>query len=139
MRNIDRLHNMVDEASRNGTQVCVEWDGSFYPNGYGTLRKGKKMVIAHREAFIHNYGVIPNIVMHICDNRKCINPNHLKNGTTSLNAIDCINKGRGNRHTKINIPTNTIRWLYYSGMYQKDIAKLLDVNQTAISWRLRQL
>lgn len=32
--------------------------------------------------------------MHICDNKKCVNPNHLKAGTQSENIKDCVDKGR---------------------------------------------
>lgn len=32
--------------------------------------------------------------MHVCDNRRCVNPNHLKVGTQRDNVMDCIGKGR---------------------------------------------
>ena len=42
-------------------------------------------------------GAIPwrHCVMHTCDNRKCINPNHLTVGTLSENALDMWRKKRG--------------------------------------------
>lgn len=32
--------------------------------------------------------------MHLCDNRRCINPAHLVSGTHALNAADKVAKGR---------------------------------------------
>lgn len=34
------------------------------------------------------------LIMHLCDNRMCINPSHLRLGTQKDNMKDCINKGR---------------------------------------------
>jgi hypothetical protein len=36
------------------------------------------------------------VIMHICDNRHCVNPAHLKYGTVSENMVDMHEKGRAN-------------------------------------------
>ena len=33
-------------------------------------------------------------IMHVCDNPRCCNPNHLRLGTVAENNQDCIDKGR---------------------------------------------
>ena len=73
---------------------CWEWQLSIKKNGYGSYRGG----YAHREYYQDFKGNIPDgmIVMHKCDNRRCVNPDHLVLGTTKDNIHDMLNKGRGN-------------------------------------------
>lgn len=37
---------------------------------------------------------VGTLIMHSCDNRKCVNPEHLSCGTSSQNMIDCRDKNR---------------------------------------------
>jgi DNA-binding XRE family transcriptional regulator len=80
---------------------CIEWTGSFSNDGYGqTEYKGKNWRI-HRLAYIEAYGEIPEgkIICHHCDNRRCINPDHLYAGTQKTNAEDRVKRGRSNIKT----------------------------------------
>lgn len=51
---------------------------------------------AHRTSWILHNGKIPDgmFVLHKCDVRNCINPEHLFLGTQQDNVTDMINKGR---------------------------------------------
>lgn len=75
---------------------CIEALGATNNSGYCSTRRNGKRIGSHRNAYIERYGNIPKgfHIMHICDNRKCINPKHLKLGTHSDNMRDCVNKGR---------------------------------------------
>lgn len=75
---------------------CWEWTGRIKPRGYGAISIDGKEYLAHRAAWIITNGFIPKgfYVCHHCDNRKCINPDHLFIGTQRDNVQDCISKGR---------------------------------------------
>lgn len=76
---------------------CWIWKAGFYPSGYGRfsiMRRGQR---AHRVAWVlTHFKEIPEglVIMHTCDNPKCVNPSHLKLGTQGENVIDTVNKGR---------------------------------------------
>lgn len=75
---------------------CIEWVGATTHNGYGRVRVGKRVLRAHRFSWESANGPIPSglQVLHRCDNRLCINPEHLFLGTNDDNVADKIAKGR---------------------------------------------
>lgn len=89
-----------DKVSR--PEGCWKWTGVKNQFGYGRLRTGKSMIVAHRVSWqIHN-GPIPKgmSVLHKCDNPECTNPEHLFLGTYSDNAKDMVAKKRHNMARK---------------------------------------
>lgn len=78
---------------------CLLWTGAVTQStGYGKFRLSDGASDAHVVAwrFANNGVAVPvgKLVMHSCDNRQCVNHEHLILGTTSDNMIDCRNKGR---------------------------------------------
>lgn len=53
-----------------------------------------KPALAHRKVFLEVYGYLPPVVMHSCDNPRCVNPEHLVAGDWGLNNRDRAAKGR---------------------------------------------
>lgn len=75
---------------------CIEWTGWHYQNGYGGIPWGYKKPLAHRVAWALANGPIPDgmVVMHLCDNRLCVNVAHLRAATQRENMEDAKRKGR---------------------------------------------
>ena len=75
---------------------CVEFAGTPNSSGYGAVSYNGGTIGAHVKAFIDRYGEVKDghVVMHECDNRLCINPDHLVSGTQSDNLKDAYIKGR---------------------------------------------
>lgn len=75
---------------------CHEFAGCKLSNGYGKIGRNGKTWLAHRLAWSMLEGPIPEglCVLHSCDNRCCINVNHLFLGTRADNMQDMIAKGR---------------------------------------------
>ena len=81
---------------------CDEWEGPTNGKGYGSVYVAKTddnksgTWNAHRLMWMQTYGPIPrgHVVMHLCDNPKCINIEHLQLGTQSDNMFDKVAKGR---------------------------------------------
>ena len=103
-----RLWNKINKT--DNPKECWEWQGSLSDKGYGKLYmvlpgRGECLRLATRVVWTLQYGTIgPNLcVCHECDNRKCVNINHLWLGTKSHNAKDMWRKGR-NDSTKSGWP-----------------------------------
>lgn len=74
---------------------CWNWQDSLDKYGYGQFSVNAKMVKAHRFAYQYYVGsLIDKLELcHTCQNRKCCNPDHLRQDTKSSNMIDMVQIG----------------------------------------------
>lgn len=81
------------------TDGCWEWQGQRNHRGYGEVSVSRKWVKAHRFSWASVNGPIPAgmFVLHHCDNRACVRPEHLFLGTQKDNMRDAKAKGRAYR------------------------------------------
>jgi HNH endonuclease len=75
-------------------ETCWEWQASTHRQGYGYVRVASKSVLTHRQMFYEVTDTWPKVVMHKCDNVRCINPEHLAAGSQKENVYDAIAKRR---------------------------------------------
>ena len=81
------------------TTPCIEWLGYINKKGYGQRQYKKRVMLAHRAAYIEIYGeasVAGLVVDHLCRNRKCVNVQHLEPVTGPVNVA------RGEGPTAVN-------------------------------------
>lgn len=89
------------------SEGCWDWDGTVGVDGYPRVHKSgtSKALRAGRLCWEIHHGPIPGklVVMHLCDNPKCCNPDHLVLGTQRANMFDCGRKGRIHQNSLENL------------------------------------
>lgn len=76
---------------------CWRWKGVHGPTGYAQIQYRGKPMNAHRAIYQVHHGVklqTEQYVLHRCDVRDCVNPDHLWIGSQHDNNTDCAAKGR---------------------------------------------
>lgn len=75
---------------RDGINGCWEWTGRIDPTGYGRMFILKREYRVHRLALMDGGIPLPagTVVDHICRNRSCIRPDHLRVVTWEVNATE---------------------------------------------------
>jgi|14BtaG_2_1085337.scaffolds.fasta_scaffold05806_4 hypothetical protein len=145
----DTLRQRFASKYKIAPSGCWEWTASRINTGYGRIQRGygsRESQLAHRVSYELHVGPIPSglLVCHKCDNRKCVNPQHLFLGTHTDNADDCVRKGRwsnggplrgeGNGNSKLKDgDIALIRQLHTDGATQREIAKKTGTSQSTIS------
>lgn len=69
------------------TETCWNWTGGLIKGGYGKITYGGKQTVVHRVSYEMAGEVIPPgvDVDHICRNRVCVRPEHLRLATRKQN------------------------------------------------------
>ena len=111
------------------TDGCWNWQGSTNANGYGVVRYGGKIRLAHRVSFMLANGWYPNnLALHSCDNPRCVNPNHLRDGTYQDNYNDMRVRGR----SKAKLSQEKASIIRASRLPNAELAKIFGVCERTI-------
>ncbi|CAH9016537.1 putative homing endonuclease [Vibrio phage 275E43-1] len=80
---------------------CLIWTRCCNTDGYPrAVIDGNNNAKVHRVVYELYHGELEQglVVRHVCDNPKCINPEHLVSGTQQDNVQDRVQRGRSNNH-----------------------------------------
>lgn len=114
---------------------CHEWQSTLHRDGYGKFWYEGSQIQAHRMAYkLFVCDPEDKWVLHKCDNRKCVNPDHLFLGNSQDNIQDMDTKGKRGTKSKLTYAiVNEIKELLNLRYSQNEIGKKFGVHQGTIS------
>lgn len=135
---VKRLYSIIIMDS--GCWECNKCEDN--KDGYRSIKYEEYNGRLHRAMYeFFNKTKIPNnlVAMHICDNPKCFNPEHIKIGTNLDNIQDMVNKKRhcfGDKNSLSKLKNEDaifIRKLSKMEYNRTELAKKFNVTKTTIS------
>lgn len=141
-----RFWRHVDKSSLN---ECWNWTAST-SGGYGRLRvlvgDKWKTANANRVSWEIHYSDIPDglFVCHKCDNKLCVNPEHLFLGTPKDNTQDMLSKNRhskGSSHPVSKLTEEDVKRIFdlrENGLTHQEIADHFSVSRTNVTYILNR-
>lgn len=134
--------SLMAKTKLNSETGCLEWTGYIGDNGYGQAYDPtrRRLIRTHRLSYHLNKGPIPNglFVLHTCDNRCCINPEHLYLGGHIENTADKVSRNRqarvlGTSNGKAKLTPEIVREIRaISDMTHPQIARKFGIGTTLV-------
>lgn len=141
------LNRFIEKVEK--TPTCWIWKGSKFTSGYGDLSFFPSERRAHRASWVIHYGKIPKglHVLHKCDVKDCVNPEHLFLGTHRENMQDMVRKGRrpkifGTRHGMSKLTEKdilNIRALDKKSISRLEISKQFNITKENVGYIVRRV
>ncbi len=132
-------------AGLNKTPVgklgCWLWQKRKDEDGYGSVRVASSNLKAHRISYELHVGPVPkgSCVLHRCDVRACVNPEHLWLGTDEDNAKDRDEKKRqaiGSRNGRAKLTESDVlkirRLLLTGKVSPTDLSPIFGVSKAVV-------
>lgn len=136
------FHERYDVIQRGFKTPCWIFNVDINAKGYGQMTIDNKKIRAHRISWMLHNGSIPKgiFICHQCDNRPCVNPDHLFMGTNNDNMKDAAIKGRfpkrvGEINPSAKLTRDDVLFIRSNphGMTGRALAKRFSMSPSAIS------
>ena len=71
---------LIEQGIFDKPWACWDWPYAKNPKGYGLVSVGGVLVLTHRHSYAYHVGPIPTglLIDHVCHNKGCYNPHHLR-------------------------------------------------------------
>jgi transposase-like protein len=134
------LHRSLVAKFERGTPLrpadaCWEWMGNVDDAGYGVITHGADRWLAHRLSVYLRDGRLSRTldVLHTCDNKPCVNPNHLYVGGDCENQRDRAARRLGGANQKLDPEkARVIRADFAAGATKRELAARYGVHVSCI-------
>jgi hypothetical protein len=133
------LRKCVEKISVENRKDCIPWPFRSKTVGYGCLNVAGRRVYAHRYVCTLRHGPPPSENLqaaHLCGNRACCNPLHIRWATPSENCLDKSLHGkdsRGESNPKSVLTADQVRAIRDDPQPQAVLAKEYSVSVSAIN------
>ena len=133
----------LEKVTQGLPEDCWLYTGKVGSAGYPLVRYQGKQWLSHRLVYQLYRGQLREglVVMHICENKRCLNPNHLRQDTQSSNMQQACTTGvwrsgstkveRGDREKVVQ--------MLKEGASRKEVCALLGVSPSTLSRIVRQV
>lgn len=125
---------------------CWPWTGFVNEHGYGKFAFNGRAIHAHQFSMYLKLGVPVKkglCCLHSCDNRICVNPNHLSVGTHYDNVQDRVNRNRsrnckGESHGRSKLKKEQVLEIRKSPLTAHELSSIYGVKHCTI-WKIKKL
>lgn len=110
------------------TKAC---SSAGYGNAYIVINGTGRNICAHRLSYIIHYGLVPEdkFVCHACDNKYCVNPQHLWIGDNSDNMLDAYKKSL---NKQVKLSAVDVKFIKTSVKNRDELAAQFSVSASCI-------